>query len=201
MRRSYARFSNATVTPAKPATPANDNAAGGGMPPRGPHDGPRPITRHSDDALRNLLANYDKRGATEGGIFSRQEVQMELFRRDCLPFDGYTIVALIMELAKASDNGFVTYQTLWQALNPNNAEWGPYALRQCMRAMGSANYFCALANLPFVATLIVCAGTGMWSEQAVRAIASTAEMLGVRAQQTAEDFVLNEAVKSLDFVA
>lgn len=161
----------------------------------------RPITQYSDQGLRNLLANYGKRGVTEGGIFSRQEVQMELFRRDCLPYDGYTIVALIMDLAKRSDKGFVTYQTLWQALNPNDAGWGPYALRQCMKAMGAANYICARANLPFVATLIVCADTGMWSEQAVLAIASTAEMLGVRAQQTAEDFVLNEAVKALDFVA
>jgi hypothetical protein len=197
MRRSYPRFSNAALTPTKPAAPANDNAASGEMPP----SGTRPITRYSDDALRNLLANYNTRGVTEGGIFSRQEVQMELFRRDCFPFDGYTIVALIKDLAKASENGFVTYQTLWRALNPNDAGWGPYAIRQCMKAMGAANYFCARANLPFVATLIVCAGTSTWSEQAVHAIASTAEMLGVLTPETADDFVLNEAVKSLNFVA
>lgn len=161
----------------------------------------RAITQQSEEGLRNIIANYDKRGAISGAVYSRQEVVLEVFRRKCLPYDGFKVVSVILGLAQASQDGFVSYKGLWNALAPKQGEWGQHSVKECMKAMGAAIHFCVVAKLPIVTSLVVSGCSRELSAKAAGNILCTALMLGVETQLTPEDFVLAQALGSLDLVA
>src|SRR5437763_12274033 len=93
---------------------------------------PRPITELSDAELENLVRNYRAAGRTEGGPYTLADVLLEQLRRKPNPFGTREVAAKIIDLARESADGFLSYGELWKAFRPDTP-WTGHSTQQIVR--------------------------------------------------------------------
>jgi hypothetical protein len=132
----------------------------------------------TDNQLRNLVKNYERAGKTEGEKYSLAEVHLELQRRLGKAYNGRDAALKIVDLAKKSDDGLVTYLELWKSFYPEQEFKGHKSVGEVMAILGAAAYYCA--TFPGGPWPIVTAAVVQSSKRVVtRAFFSVTESLGI----------------------
>jgi len=73
------------------------------------------INNLTDKQLENFAANYRRSKRTEGGKYTLSEILLEQRRRSPSPFGTREVAAKILELARQSNDGLLTYGDLWRS--------------------------------------------------------------------------------------
>jgi len=101
------------------------------------------IQDKTDEQLKNLVNNYKRLEKTEGGIYSLAEVHLEIQRRLGKAYNGRDAALKIVDLARQSDDGLVTFLDLWKSFYPEQEWVGHKSVREVMAILGAAAYYCA----------------------------------------------------------
>jgi len=138
-----------------------------------------PISALSDKQLDQLEANYRRANKTQGGTYSLSEVLLEKNRRRPNPFGVREVAAKIVELARLSDDGFVTYGDIWKAFRPDVPWEGHKTLRIVADSLCSVIHYCVTNRLPVLTVLVVRGSNRSLSKQAVENIFRVSRELGL----------------------
>lgn len=158
---------------------------------------PRPISALSNDQLASFRRNYDAKGVETGGLYSLAEIKLELLRRTPSELDPRKVSSRIIELARGSEDGLVTYGELWQDFHPG-ATWRGNADQQVIgNALARVVAYCIDQGLPVVTALVVQKSGRKLSDQAIDNIFNEARDLGVETGPNARQFVDNERERAL----
>ncbi len=193
-RKSFKRFSTAAFTAPKPA---NNNAAGGGnMPPRGPGA----LSHLSMVQLKNLEANFVRRGVVVSPQYKLSEVRAEICRRVCNGLNAPEVIAIIVELCAVSPDLAITYSDLHNAVWPTEQFIAHQSIREIEDVMDQVIVNNVQHGQPIVTSLVVRKSDRMLSAGAVKNIYNRCRELGVYVGPSAEQFVAQQAERSRDFV-
>jgi hypothetical protein len=151
-----------------------------------------PISDLSDDELDRFEAAYRRANKTEGGKYSLSEILLEKKRRKPSAFGVRDVAAKIVELAAASDDGFVTYGDIWNAFRPDTPWEGHKTLRIVADSLGRVIYYCVRNRLPILTVLVVRASNRKLSSKAVENIYRECRELGVEVGLDPKAFVENQ---------
>lgn len=133
----------------------------------------------NDKQIASVIERYRKRGLTEGGPFSLSELLMEQRRRIKTEIPTVALVRKIVELARGSADGLVTYKELWTAFRPDE-EWVGNKSQQIMgNALARVVEYCVRHQLPVLTVLVVKTGSRKLDPKAVSNICNDARDLGV----------------------
>ena len=149
------------------------------------------IQELTDKQLSNLVENYRRAGKTEGGKYSLAEVRLEQQRRRGIAYNGRDAALKIIELAKASNDGLVTFLELWQSYYPGKKWVGMKCKRQVMQILEAASYYCAKAPggpIPIVTAAVVKSATRDVSQRSKDNIYNAARERGVETGHDVEAF-------------
>lgn len=157
----------------------------------------RPISELSNEQLANFQRNYDAQGVQTGGLYSLAEIKLELLRRSPSNLDPRKVASRIIELARDSDDGLVTYGELWQDFHPGEV-WRGNADQQVIgNALARVVAYCIDRGLPIVTVLVVQKSGRKLSDQAIDNIFNEARDLGVETGPSARKFVDRERERAL----
>lgn len=148
-----------------------------------------PIQDLKNEQLANLQANYLKRNATEGAIYTLAEVKIEMMRRLPNPFGVRETAVKIVEMAQASSDGLLTYGELWKAFRPNEPWKGNASGTIMANALGRVAAYCVDNKLPILTTLVVRTSGRKLSPEAIENIYAAAKEWGVDTGPDAKAFV------------
>src|ERR1700686_3429055 len=109
----------------------------------------------TDDQLENFAANYRRSKRTEGGKYTLSEILLEQRRRSPSPFGTREIAAKILELARQSNDGFLTYGELWQSFRPDSPWLGNGTQRIVAHSLSRVIGYCVRHKLPIITVLVV----------------------------------------------
>lgn len=150
----------------------------------------------TDQQINTFIANYEKSGKVEGGNFTLSELRLEKQRRIVSPFPPVEIAKAILEMAKTSKDGLVTYKEVWQKFRPN-AVWTGNAPRvEMAKALGRVIAYCIDNRLPILTTLVVQGNSRKHSPEAVQNICNEARSYGMDVGVDPLAFVKNEQDRS-----
>jgi hypothetical protein len=146
----------------------------------------------SDEQLDNMEANYRSKNKTEGGKYSLSEVLLEKKRRRPTAFGVREVAAKIIELTKASDDGFVSYGEIWTAFRPSIPWEGHKNLRIVADALGRVLHHCVKNRLPILTVLVVQSANRKLSSKAIQNIYNECRDLGLDVGLDPTAFIENE---------
>lgn len=147
--------------------------------------------------LDNLEANYIRLGKTTGGKYSLHEARLEKLRRQPNPFGTRESFIKIIELAKDSTDGKLTYGDLWSAFRPDEKWKGQGTATIVKQALGRVAVYCVDHGLPIVTVLVVHSGNRELSAKAKENIFNAARDLGVDVGVDPEAFVERQIVGAM----
>src|ERR1700675_1560273 len=109
----------------------------------------------TDDQLENFAANYRRNKRTQGGKYSLSEILLEQRRRSPSPFGTREVAAKILELARQSNDGFLTYGELWRSFRPDSP-WSGHGTQQIVaQSLFRVIGYCVRHQLPIITVLVV----------------------------------------------
>lgn len=147
--------------------------------------------------LDNLEANYVRLGKTTGGKYSLHEARLEKLRRQPNPFGTRESFIKIIELAKGSSDGKLTYADLWSAFRPDEKWKGQGTATIVKQALGRVAAYCVDHGLPIVTVLVVHSANRELSDKAKENIFNAARDLGVDVGADPEAFVERQIVGAM----
>jgi hypothetical protein len=148
-----------------------------------------PISDLTDQQLDNLESNYRTAKKTDGGIYSLAEVLLEKKRRRPTPFRVREVAVKIIELARGSKDGLVTYGEIWNTFSPNTPWQGHKNLRIVADSLARVIEYCVTNKLPILTVLVVQTGNRKLSAQAIKNIYQECKELGVDVGLDPKEFV------------
>lgn len=158
------------------------------------------IANLDDRGLKAMIANYEKRGVTEGGKYSLAECLLERMRRKESPIPHVELARAILRRAKESGDGRVTYLDLWKEFRPG-VEWkGNASIRDVGQSLSRVIEYCVRNGLPLITVLVVQTGSRRLAPSAIQAIYDDARKLGVNVGAVPGEFVEKETVRSLELI-
>ncbi len=149
------------------------------------------IQDKTDEQLKNLVNNYKRLEKTEGGIYSLAEVHLEIQRRLGKAYNGRDAALKIVDLARQSDDGLVTFLDLWKSFYPEQEWVGHKSVREVMAILGAAAYYCAAfpgGSLPIVTAAVVRSSSRVVTRKAKENIFNAAKDWGLDTGSDIEDF-------------
>lgn len=147
------------------------------------------IERLTEGQLSALEENYLRAKRTEGGIYSLSQVRLEKLRRNPSPFDIREVASRIIELARNSSDGLLTYGELWTSFRPNERWEGHKTLSIMSKTLGRVISYCVRNKLPILTVLVVQAANRQLSAAAIENIYNECRGLGVDAGSDSQAFV------------
>ncbi|WP_300974480.1 hypothetical protein [Sphingomonas sp. LHG3406-1] len=155
-----------------------------------------PIESLKDSQISHVIRRYRERGLSEGGTFTLAELLMEQRRRLKSDLPTVGLAAKIVELARSSNDGLVTYKELWEAFRPGE-QWVGNKSQQIMgNALARVVEYCVRHNLPVLTVLVVQSGSRKLDPKAVANIYNDARELGVDTGPDMEAFIARERVRA-----
>ena len=143
----------------------------------------------TDGQLKTLAANYRRNNRTEGGKYSLRDVLLEQRRRAPSPFGTREVAVKIVELARQSNDGFLTYGELWRSFRPG-LPWSGHGTQQIVaQSLFRVIGYCVRHKLPIITVLVVRGTHRQLSAEAVQNIYDECKELGVETELNAEAFV------------
>lgn len=155
------------------------------------------IADMSVQELDNMEANYVRLGNSTGGKYSLHEVRLEKLRRQPNPFGTRECLLKIIELARRSPDGRLTYGELWSAFRPDEKWKGQGTATIVKRALGRVAAYCVDHRLPIVTVLVVQSANRKLSLKAKENIFNAAKDLGVDVGGDPEFFVDKQIAESM----
>jgi hypothetical protein len=150
----------------------------------------------TDDQLDKFAENYRRSKRVEGGKYSLQEILLEQRRRSPSPFGTREVAARILELAKESNDGFLTYGELWRSFRPDSP-WSGHGTQQIVaRSLYRVIGYCVRHRLPIVTVLVVRGASRRLSPEAVRNVYEECKELGVETGAHPDAFVTEQIKKA-----
>jgi len=150
----------------------------------------------TDDQLKTLVENYRRNNRTEGGKYSLKEVLLEQRRRTPSPFGTREVAAKIVELARQSNDGFLTYGELWHSFRPD-LPWSGHATQQIVaQSLFRVIGYCVRHKLPIITVLVVRGANRQLSPEAVQNIYNECKELGVETGLNPGAFVKDQITMS-----
>src|ERR1700687_4789613 len=154
----------------------------------------------TNDQLKTLAENYRRKNRTEGGKYSRKEVLLEQRRRSPSPFGTREVAAKIVELARESNDGFLTYGELWRSFRPD-LPWSGHGTQQIVaQSLFRVIGYCVRHQLPIITVLVVRGTSRRLSAEAIQNIYNECKELGVETGPHPEAFV-NDQIKKAKALA
>lgn len=150
----------------------------------------------TDQQINSFISNYERSGKVEGGNFSLSELRLERQRRILSPFPPAETAKAILELAKTSKDGLVTYKQIWQKFRPDAVWTGNAPRAQMAKALARVIAYCIDNRLPILTTLVVKGNTRTHSPEAVQNIYNEARSYGIDVGIDPAGFVKNEQDRS-----
>jgi hypothetical protein len=124
----------------------------------------------TDDQFENFAENYRRNKRTEGGKYSLSEILLEQRRRSPSPFGTREVAAKIIELARQSEDGFLTYGELWRSFCPD-LPWSGHGTQQIVaQSLYQVIGYCVQHHLPIITVLVVRGTSRRLSSEAVQNI-------------------------------
>ncbi len=130
------------------------------------------------DQINNLIANYERKNCTEGGLFTKAQAMLELERRAGGSFDGKEVTRTTLEKRETATDGCVRYGDIWCHYFPEKQWVGNRSENIVGQALHATAYYCATNNLPIV-TALVSQAAGHITEQAKQNMFDCASDWGV----------------------
>ncbi len=162
------------------------------------------IQDKTDEQLKNLVNNYKRLEKTEGGIYSLAEVHLEIQRRLGKAYNGRDAALKIVDLARQSDDGLVTFLDLWKSFYPEQEWVGHKSVREVMAILGGAAYYCAAfpgGPLPIVTAAVVQSSSRVVTRKAKENIFNAAKDWGLDTGSDIEDFYQSQLEGTKKLVA
>jgi len=146
----------------------------------------------TDDQLERFAANYRRCNQTEGGKYSLREILLEQRRRTPSPFGTREVAAKIIELARQSNDGFITYGELRHSFRPDSP-WSGHGTQQIVaQSLFRVIGYCVRNKLPIVTVLVVRGSNRKLSAEAVQNIYNECKELGLETGLNADAFVKDQ---------
>jgi hypothetical protein len=155
----------------------------------------------NDRGLNAMIANYEKLGVSEGGKYSLAECLLERMRRRESPIPHVELARRIVDRARQSADGRVTYLELWNDFRPQQEWKGNASLRELGQSLSRVIEYCVRNRLPLITVLVVQTGSRRLAPSAVQNIYDDARKLGVDVGHDAAAFVELETTRSLELLA
>ncbi|MEO5705821.1 MAG: hypothetical protein ABIT10_02990 [Alteraurantiacibacter sp.] len=152
------------------------------------------LSEHQIDAF---IANYVSRGLESGGKYALAELKLERLRRVKSPFSPAETARVIVDLARKSNDGLVTYKEVWSVFRPNATWIGNAPRAEMAKALAAVIVYCVDKKLPILTTLVVLASSRNHSTEAIENIYKEAKSLGVETGSNAPEFVKEQQCSSL----
>lgn len=146
----------------------------------------------SDPQLNTFIKNYEKSRKIDGGVFSLADLKLEKLRRTKSPFLPSETSEAILNLAKNSPDGLVSYKQIWEVFRPGKVWTGNAPRAEMAKALASVIAYCVDNRLPILTTLVVRADSRGQSEEAIQNIYNEAKALGVDVGLIPHAFVIEQ---------
>lgn len=143
-----------------------------------------------------MLKKYEVNGIESGGRFSRAELLIELKRRRPSTSNGREVTAFIVQTARNSDDGLITYGEVWDRFFDSQPWQGNHSGREVGALLDNSIAYCVRHNLPIVTTLVVQKGARCMTPEAESNIYTEAKSWGVDVGLSPHDFVVLQTNKS-----
>jgi hypothetical protein len=137
------------------------------------------ISDLSDTELDRFEASYRRANKAEGGKYSLSEILLEKRRRKPSAFGVREVAAKIIELAKLSDDGLITYGDIWNAFRPGVPWEGHKTLRIVADSLYRVIHYCVTNQLPILTVLVVRGSNRRLTNEAIQNIFNECRELGV----------------------
>jgi hypothetical protein len=157
------------------------------------------VSDWSNEQIETLIGRYRDRGIVEGGKFTLSELLIEQKKRAPSRFGGAEVVKGIIELARRSVSGVVTYGELYHYLSDGLPWKGNATQRDMGNALERGISHCVENRLP-VLTVLVIRQSGSLSPEAVQRIYTEAKEFGLDVGLNADSFVALELEKCKAFI-
>ena len=159
------------------------------------------LAKLTDKQIASNIAAYRQRGLTTGGPFTLAELLMEQKRRMPAAFPHVEVARRIVQGAKVSPDGRITYLDLWNHFVPGK-EWKANAsIKQVGNSLGHVIEYCVRLCLPILTVLVVQSGSRKLAPEAIANIYNECRDLGVDVGADAAAFIRREEEKALAFLA
>lgn len=150
----------------------------------------------TDRQINTFIANYERSGKVDGGNFPLSELRLEKQRRIASPFPPAETAKAIVEMAKKSKDGLVTYKEIWQKFRPNSVWTGNAPRAEMAKALGRVIAYCIDNQLPILTTLVVKGDTRKHSPDAIKNICNEVRSYGVDVGADPLTFIKGEQDRS-----
>ena len=157
------------------------------------------IVDWTSEQIDTLVQRYRQRGITEGGKFTLSELLLEQKRRTPSKFGGVEVVTGIIELARKSPTGLITYGDLYRYLSGGLPWKGNATQSEMSRALDLGIHHCVQNSLPIL-TVIVVRQSGKLAPDAVQGIYDECKELNVDVGISPELFVKKQRALCQDFI-
>jgi len=155
-----------------------------------------PISDLSEEELDRFEANYRRANKAEGGKYTLAEILLEKKRRRPSPFAVREVAAKIVELARISKDGLVTYGEIWNVFRPNIPWEGHKTLRIVADSLERVIQYCVIHGLPILTVLVVRTNERNLSPQAIQRIYEECRELGMNVGPDPNAFVASQVALS-----
>lgn len=147
------------------------------------------LERWEIDKIKRMIANYEDKGATKGGVFPLAELHLELRRRIKSDISPVNLAHSIVARAAAAPDGLATYKELWTEFRPGE-EWVGNKSQQIIgNALSRVVGYCVRHGLPILTVLVVKTGSRILDSAAVANICNEARTLGVTVGPEPDKFI------------
>ena len=157
------------------------------------------IGEWTTEELEILVQRYREKGIKEGGKFTLAELLLELKRRTPSKFGGLEVVTGIIDLARKSATGLITYGELYNHLSGGLPWRGLATVSEMSRALDLGIHYCVQNSLPIL-TVIVVRQTGKLTGDAVQGIYDECKELNVDVGISPETFVKRQLAMCQEFI-
>jgi len=154
------------------------------------------ISEWSSKQLASVAKRYLAAGKTEGGKFPLSSILREQLDRLSTTLDTLAVARSILDLSRASPDGFLTYGDLWTAFNPNTPWSGHGTQLTIKNSLGQVVGYCVDNSLPIITVLVVPIATRKLTEAAIHNIYEQCRQLGVATGNSAREFVDDQISKA-----
>nr|WP_086494319.1 hypothetical protein [Novosphingobium panipatense] len=157
----------------------------------------RTIDDLTEQEIKRMIANYDERGLTEGGKWPRAELVLAQQRKKVASYPLLELARKILLMAKASDDGRVSYGDLWLEFNDGPIPAGQYWVRPMLNSLEVLGVWCFDRQLPLINILVVNGGTREVVETTLQSMWDAAKLRGFPIPADLKEFALEQANAAL----
>lgn len=151
----------------------------------------------TEPQIKQMIANYDKAGVTEGGKWPRAELVLALQRLKVPSYPLLELAGKILSMSHASDDKRVSYGDLWLAFNEGPIPAGQHWVRPMLNSLEALGVWCFDRGLPLINILVVNGDKREIVEKTLQTMWDAAKLRGLSVPMDLREFALEQANAAL----